>query len=136
MKYLFITVLSLFYFSCSSNKEEENQKAENALDAGREFIQYSLQGKFNTANKYMLQDEENQYWLNKWSKDFNSISEQEKAAYNHASINISEVSDVKPDSITIIQFSNSYRKVPQVIKVVKYKGEWLVDFKYTFSGNL
>ena len=84
----------------------------------------------------MLQDEENQYWLAKWSKDFNSISEQEKAAYNKASINISEVSDVVADSLTVIKFSNSYRKIPQVIKVVKYKGEWLVDFKYTFSGNL
>ncbi len=136
MKYLFIFLLSATAFSCSSKKDEEFDKAENALDAGREFIQYSLQGKFNTANKYMLQDDENQYWLGKWSKDFNSISAQEKAAYNKASINISEVDDVKADSVTIIKFSNSYRKVPQVIKVVKYKGEWLVDFKYTFSGNL
>ena len=136
MKYLFILLLTATCFSCGSNGDEEYHKAENALDAGREFIQYSLHGKFNTANKYMLQDEENQYWLAKWSKDFNSISEQEKAAYNKASINISEVSDVVADSLTVIKFSNSYRKVPQVIKVVKYKGEWLVDFKYTFSGNL
>lgn len=136
MKTLFFVLLSVLIFSCSSKKEEENHQAENALDAGREFIQNSLQGKFNTANKYMLQDEENQYWLSKWTKDFNTISEQEKAAYNKASINISEVSDVKADSITVIKFNNSYRKVPQVIKVVKYKGEWLVDFKYTFSGNL
>ena len=135
MKYLSSLLLLLGLFSCKSNTEEYHTP-ENALDAGREFIQLSLQGKFTTANKYMLQDEENQYWLGKWSTEFNRISEQEKAAYSKASINIAEVNDVVPDSVTIINFSNSYRKVPQKIKVVKYKGNWVVDFKYTFSGNL
>ncbi|HEX8358071.1 MAG TPA: hypothetical protein VF610_11685, partial [Segetibacter sp.] len=67
---------------------------------------------------------------------FNKYSEQEKASFNKASINIAEVSDVIPDSVTIISFSNSYRKVPQKLKVIRHNGEWLVDFKYTFSGNL
>lgn len=135
MKYLLITVAYLLFFSCN-NKEEEYHKPENALDAGREFIQQSLKGKFNTANKYMLQDQDNQYWLSKWSGEFNKISEQEKASYNKASIHISEVTDVIPDSVTIINFSNSFKNSPQKLKVVKYNGEWKVDFKYTFSGNL
>lgn len=134
MKYLLIIFLSLFMFSCR-NEEDEYHTAENALDAGREFIQQSLRGKFNTAGKYMVQDKENQYWLSKWSQDFNKISEQEKASYSRASINISEVNDVMPDSVTVISFSNSFKKTPQKIKVIKYNGEWKVDFKYTFSGN-
>ena len=133
MKYFTSTLLLFFLFACKSNTDEYH-KPENALDAGREFIQLSLQGKFTTANKYMLQDEENQYWLGKWSTEFNRISQQEKAAFSKASINIIEVDD--RDSVTYINFSNSYRKVPQKIKVVKYNGNWLVDFKYTFSGNL
>lgn len=84
----------------------------------------------------MLQDDENNYWLNKWNEEFNKISEQEKAGYSKASINISEVDDVLADSITIINYTNSYRNRPQKIKVVKHNGEWVVDFKYTFSGNL
>jgi hypothetical protein len=68
--------------------------------------------------------------------DFNKISEQEKAGYSKASININEVADVVADSVTIISYSNSYRKRSQKIKVVKYNGDWVVDFKYTFSGNL
>lgn len=135
MKYLLIILASVFLFSCS-NEEDEYHKPENALDAGREFIQQSLRGKFKTANKYMLQDEENQYWLSKWSEEFGKISEQEKAAYAKASINIAEVNDVVPDSVTIISFSNSFKKAPQKIKVIKYNGEWKIDFKYTFSGNL
>lgn len=134
MKYLLITFLSLSLFACT-DKEDEYHKPENALDAGREFIQQSLKGKFTTANKYMLQDKDNQYWLSKWQEDFNKTSEQEKAAYGKASINISEISDAVPDSITIINFSNSYKNIPQKLKVVKYNGDWKVDFKYTFSGN-
>lgn len=135
MKYLLITFLFLSLFSCS-NKEDEYHKPENALDAGREFIEQSLKGKFATANKYMLQDQDNQYWLSKWSEQFNKISEQEKASFNKASIHISEVNDVIPDSVTVINFSNSYKNTPQKLKVIKYNGEWKVDFKYTFSGNL
>lgn len=135
MKYLLIIIASLLLFSCA-NKEEEYHKPENALDAGREFIEHSLKGKFTSANKYMLQDQDNQYWLSKWIEEFNKISEQEKAAYNKASIHISEVNDVIPDSVTVISFSNSFKNIPQKLKVVKYNGEWKVDFKYTFSGNL
>lgn len=134
MKYLLIITIFLFTVSCN-NKDDEYHKPENALDAGREFIQQSLRGKFSTAEKYMLPDEDNKFWLNKWSADFNKITEQEKAQYNKSSINIAQVNDVVPDSVTIINFSNSYKKIPQKIKVIKYNGEWKVDFKYTFSDN-
>jgi hypothetical protein len=135
MKYSIIILSIVLFFSCKS-KDEDYHQPESAIDAGREFIQQSLKGQFNTANKYMLQDEDNQYWLSKWKEEFSKMSEEEKAAYNRSSINIAEVNDVVPDSLTIINFSNSYKKRPQKIKVVKYKGVWHVDFKYTFSGNL
>ena len=82
----------------------------------------------------MLQDEENQFWLDKVSKDYSTMTEQDKAGLSKASINIIEVADM-PDSVTIINYSNSYKKRPQKVKVIKDKGEWLVDFKYTFSEN-
>lgn len=135
MKHLALVLAFSLLLSCN-NKEEEYHQPENALDAGREFIQQSLKGQFNTANKYMLQDEDNQYWLAKWKEEFSKMSEEEKAGYSKSSINIAEVNDVIPDSITVINFSNSYKKRPQKVKVVKYNGNWLVDFKYTFSGNL
>ncbi len=125
----------LLLFACK-NKEDQYHEPENALDAGREFIQLSLQGKFNSASRYMLADNDNTFWLDKWSKDFSKISEEEKASFAKASINIAEVDDVVADSVTVIVFSNSYKKMPQKLKVVKYDGHWKVDFKYTFSGNL
>ena len=135
MKYCFLLFACLLIFSCK-NKEEEYHQPENALDAGRIFIQETLKGKFNAANRYMLQDEDNQFWLAKWSKEFNNSTEQDKAGFSKAAITIYEVNDVIPDSVTIINFTNSYKKRPQKIKVVKSNGEWKVDFKYTFSGNL
>lgn len=127
-------VLLLFILSCN-NKSSEYKKPENALDAGREFIDNSLKGHYNTAKRYMLIDEENVYWLNKVSNDYNKLSEQEKAGFSQASININEVADVS-DSVTVINYTNSFKKRAQKVKVVKHKGEWVVDFKYTFSGNL
>ena len=125
--------LLIFIFSC--NNKNDYRKPESALEAGREFIDNSLKGHYNTAKKYMLLDDENVYWLNKVSTDYNKLSEQDKAGYSQASININEVADVS-DSVTVINYTNSYKKRSQKVKVVKHNGEWVVDFKYTFSGNL
>lgn len=135
MKYLSIILAFTVLFACN-NPEDEYHAPENALDAGREFIQQSLKGNFKTAGKYMLPDDDNKFLLEKVSKEFNNKSEQEKTSFSKASINISEINDVVPDSVTIINFSNSFTKLPQKVKVVKYNGNWVVDFKYTFSGNL
>ena len=135
MKYLLILLSFTFLFSCN-NDYNSYVKPENALDAGRQFIDNALKGKFNNAKKYMLQDEENNYWLAKWSEEFNKISEQEKTGFSNASINIMEITDIIADSVTIIHYTNSFKNKPQKIKVLKSNDTWMVDFKYTFSGNL
>jgi hypothetical protein len=135
MRYVLLLLSFVLIFSCK-NVNDGYHKPENALDAGRSFIEQSLKGRFNNAKQYMLQDEENNYWLAKWSQEFSKISEQEKTGFSTASINILEIADVIPDSVTIIHYTNSYKNVPQKIKVVKHDNDWLVDFKYTFSGNL
>lgn len=101
--------MMLSVFVACVDKSGNYRKPENALDAGREFIQQSLKGHFTTAKRYMLQDEENLYWLEKVSKDYNVMTEQDKSGFSNASINISEVADVS-DSITIIKYNNSYKK--------------------------
>ncbi len=64
MKNLMILFSLLLLFSCKNN-ENEFKEPENALDAGREFIQLSLQGKFNAANRFMLQDDDNKFWFHR-----------------------------------------------------------------------
>jgi len=52
MKYSLLFILLL---SCSS-RQEEQKGAENALDAGREYLQALLQGDFEAAARYSEQD--------------------------------------------------------------------------------
>ncbi len=134
MKKIVSIVLLSLLMACGGDISDYN-KPENGLDAGREFIDNSLKGRFTTARKYMLQTEENNYWLNKVSTDYNQYSEKDKSGYSSASINISQVSDVVPDSVVMIDYSNSYIKRPQKLKVVKYNGVWQVDLSYTFSAK-
>ena len=134
MKKFLVAFFCLAVFACNDNKNEY-EKPENALDAGRSFIEHSLRGQFSTAKRYMIADKENLYWLEKVSTDYNRLSEKDKNGFSNSSIKINEVADVS-DSITVINYSNSYKNRAQKVKVVKHNGDWLVDFKYTFSGNL
>jgi hypothetical protein len=81
-------LLLIFFVSC--NNKNDYKKPENALEAGREFIDQSLKGHFNKAKKYMLLDDENIYWLNKVSTDYNKLSEQDKTGLSQSSINITK----------------------------------------------
>lgn len=128
-------VFAVLVLTACGNNADEYKKPTSAIDAFREFVGQSLKGHFNTAQKYMLPDEENQQWLDQVNKDYNQRSAQEKAGLSTASINIAEVAAVN-DTVTVISFSNSYFNKPQKIKVIKRNDEWWVDFKYTFSGNL
>lgn len=127
---LSITVL----FACRDAKEDFTPP-ENGLDAGRQFIDNSLKGRFTTAKKYMLKTEENNFWIDKVSKEYNQYSEKDKAGYSSASINIKEIIDLVPDSVVIINYSNSYVNRAQKLKVIKYNGTWQVDLNYTFGAN-
>src|SRR5204863_6505691 len=61
MKYL-ISFLFVFTFcNCTENKVYE--KAENALDAGREFIDGCLKADFDKATFYMVSDSTNKNML-------------------------------------------------------------------------
>src|SRR3982751_3453498 len=65
-------------------------KAENALDAGREFIDGCLKGDFDKASYYMLQDDENKSLLLQQKRNYNAKSKTDKQEYNNASIIVYE----------------------------------------------
>ena len=121
-----------FVFSCT---EKHYTKAENALDAGREFIDGCLKGDFDKASYYMLQDDENKSLLLQQKRNYNAKSKTDKQEYNNASIIIYEDATVN-DSTHVINYQNSYDKVGRKVKVILKNDTWLVDFKYTFNPNL
>lgn len=133
MKY--ILLIAAFWISACSTKEQTYTPAENALDAGREFIDACLKGDFSKAKFYMLGDSTNIGHLNRAETKFRNLDKEGRQQLRTASINISEVSDIDTTQ-TIIYYSNSFDQQPLKIKVIKQKEEWLVDFKYTFNPNL
>src|SRR3954449_5774672 len=133
----FILPSIIIFFSCIlfSCAEKHYTKAENALDAGREFIDGCLKGDFDKASYYMLQDDKNKSLLLQQKRNYDAKSKEEKQEYNSASIIIYEDATIN-DSTHIINYQNSYDKVGRKVKVISKNNTWLVDFKYTFNPNL
>jgi hypothetical protein len=128
---LFFLLAFITFTSCGS----KYPPAENAFDAGREFIDACLKGDFNKASFYMLQNGTNINILDSIQKEYNAKSSTLQQQYKSASIIIGQEETVS-DSIHIIYYKNSYDKIAHKLKVVKSNDNWLVDFKYTFNGNL
>jgi len=128
---LIITMLA----SCSS--EENYPPVENSLDAGRQFIDAVYKGNFKRAGMLMLDEPKNKQLLkDRLEDDFHKRSSQDRNELKQSSITILTSEEVVKDSVTIINFINTYDNKPAVLKVIKQNGSWLIDLKYTFSGNL
>jgi hypothetical protein len=127
----YLLILFLFFIACSSNQHKYT-KAENAFDAGREFIDGTLKGDFKKSAFYMLSDSTNLQLLSVQEKEFRLKDKEGRQQIRTASINIQQVEET--DSLTsIIHYNNSYDKIDQKLKVVKQNNDWSVDFKYSFQ---
>ena len=134
MKALFACVLPLILILWGCNVQNY-QPATTALEGGREFIQAYLTGDFDKASFYMINDSINNSDLLKIKRDYNLKSADEKHSYASASI-INTSDEAIDDSTHIINYANSYDKIAHKVKVINRNKQWLVDFKYTFNGNL
>jgi len=121
-------------FSCNSDTKKE---PVTDVDVARAFIRNILDNKFDEAEKFLLKDETNQQYFERFRQTYNAQDKAKLEKYKAADINIYEITNVVNDSITIVNYSNSYIKESKSkIKLVRIDGKWLVDFQYTFSGNL
>lgn len=104
--------------------------AEDAQDAGREFIRASLDGNMRKAEFYLLKDSSNNMLFEKWKKDYyNKLSTEERVSFKNANILPIKIEN-ENDSTVHYSFSNSYKsKDTTVIKIVKVNGIWQVDLK-------
>ncbi len=122
----FILPALLVLASCGDS--HSFKKAEDAQDAGREFIRASLDGNYEKASFYLYADSTNQLLFNKWKKDYASLSADEQKGYKEAEILPINIQTLN-DSVTSYTYANSYKKDTTTIRVVKVNGEWLVDLK-------
>jgi hypothetical protein len=131
-KLIIIFVVALGLFACEKRRERPTE----ALDTAREFIRSSLDGDYDWARELMIKDSLNLYELDVIEKKYkDEMSKKDKEGYKASSILIHSVDNVS-DSVVIVNYSNSYKKKPMPVKVIKRDGLWQVDFNYTFTGNL
>lgn len=122
----------LFFIACSGDNKA---RPADPIGVGREFIEASLKGDYDEAGKYLLQDSLNVSYLEQMKNFYSRMPENQKAGYKQANIIVNPIENVS-DSIAIMNYSNTFKKEPAKIKLVRINKEWWVDFKYSFSGNL
>jgi hypothetical protein len=127
---IFFLFLLSFFLSCKNKKAEG--KSENNIDAARNFLNAALAGKFDLAKTFLLQDSVNLNYLEVAQRAYERAPQETKDGYRTASINIHEVSEPIPDSVTVIIYSNSFKNDHDTLKVLNMKGKWLVDLKYLY----
>jgi hypothetical protein len=130
--YSLLFACSILLISC---KQKKTESPATAMEVGRSFIRASLDGDFKTAEPLILSDVENRQAFESFKNYFAQLPEAQRNQYKTANYNINKYEDVN-DSTTIINYSNSYMNKPMEIKLVRIENKWLVDFKYTVSGNL
>jgi hypothetical protein len=82
MKKIFLLTITAAIFSC--NNETSFKKAEDAQDAGREFIRASLDGNYDKAEFYLYADSTNQFLFSRWKRDYDELSSDEKSKYKNS----------------------------------------------------
>ena len=126
-------LLYIIFLSCHSI--EKNSQVTDT-DVATSFIRNTLDNKPEAAEHYLFNDEANRQYFEIFWKQYHKKSKAELEKYKNAIILINEISNVT-DSISIINYSNSYnRAIKNKLKLIRINGKWLVDLKYTFSGNL
>ncbi len=129
MKWTWIIIGSFFLFSCQN--KEGFKKAEDAEDAGREFIRASLDGNYDKAKFYLYKDSAdfNIRLLDKWKLNYEALGNEEKSGYRSASINPIEIAPGEDSAFYTYTYYNSYKKDTTTIRVLKANDEWLVDLR-------
>jgi len=124
---LFITLL----YAC--NADESWQKAQDAEEAGTQFIRAMLDGNYDKAKFFMLKDDDNMAVLDRWKREYQKYSADTVRKFKNASIRPVSITPLN-DSTTSYTYSNSFTNDTVTLKVLRINTEWLVDLK-TFLSN-
>jgi Domain of unknown function (DUF4878) len=121
-------LLPLVLLAAACNNSHTFRKAEDAQDAGREFIRASLDGNYEKASFYLYADTTNKMMFAKWKKDYDRMTPEVQQKFKDAEILPIDIHPIN-DSVTSYTYANSYKKDTTTIRVVKVNGDWMVDLK-------
>lgn len=129
---LSLTPVLLLLLSACSNEEKAPASSDSHVDAVRNFVRASLDGKFAEARMYMISDSLNNNYMDVIERSYANMSQENKDGYRASSIQFPSPMITVNDSTSIVIYSNSFKNNPDTLKVVKTGGKWLVDFKYLY----
>lgn len=118
--------------ACSNKKEIPNTDIEVA----RSFVKYLLEDNFKEAAELIYTDDANAAFLKQLQKkQIETRLTKDLDNYKNADVIIYECNNVN-DSVSIVNYSNTYKPTEiNKVKVIRLNDRWLIDLKYTFSGN-
>jgi len=116
-----------FFWACSENS---TASSETDLDAARNFLNAALAGKWTDARQLVIQDSVNVQLIETAEDRYNGMKNEEKVNYMQAHPILHE-SRKMGDSVTIVNYSNTYTKKMDSLKIVRQGKEWLIDLKYS-----
>ena len=120
-----IVILLVFIYACT-NQQPQHPNAENALDAGREYINACLQGDFSKAHAYLNSGKLNDSILAETEKIYRNKDKEGRQQLRTASIQINELKEVN-DTLNLLYYSNSFERKRDTLRIIKTKNGWLVD---------
>ena len=130
-----ILLLFLPAILCCCNSKSKKAPVTD-VDVARTFVRNVLDNNFKEAEQYLLKDETNMQIFERFKQQYNEKNKALLEKYKGADIIVNEISH-PADTVCMFNYSNSYSKTDTtIIKAVRIDGKWLVDLKYSFSGNL
>jgi hypothetical protein len=131
-KYLFL-LLAVSVYACSNADKAKTPVTD--IEVANAFVRNLLDDDFKAASQYLLKDTVNLQLFESFQKQYNRQGKAILDKYRQASIVVNETSYIT-DSVFIFNYCNSYKPADTtVLKLIRPADKWLVDLKYTFSGN-
>jgi hypothetical protein len=133
---LIISLFVMAFFSaCQSDttdRSDTTNTSENDVDAARNFIRLFLDGDLEKARTMLVADSLNTQIFDAYERIYKNRSQLDKKGYKGSSIQIHSVRTVN-DSISVVSYSNSFKKIVDSLKVMKDNGDWKIDLKYSLT---
>jgi hypothetical protein len=129
MKKLIASLSIAATLSCNSNDAGGYKKAEDAQDAGRQFIRASLDGDYDKAAFYLLKDSTNTMLFEKQQTNYQQMSSKEKDKYREAVIRPVAITGENDSTVQYKYYSTSNPADTTTLRIVRRQDTWLVDLK-------
>ncbi len=127
-KFAAILFIATSFCACVSNSKKE---PVTDTDVATAFIRAVLDNDLKAAEKFISSDDTNRQYFETFSRQYQQQEKEKLEKYKAAEIIINSI-EQQSDSVTIVNYSNSYQKdVKTNLKLVNISSKWLVDFKYT-----